>query len=104
MFVVAVRYEIKKEYCETFRTAILKNAAASQRDEPGCRQFDVSFADDGATWFLYEVYYDSDAFTKHRATPHFVAYNETVKEWVVSKRIELYTSALNLECGDLSPL
>ena len=94
MFVVAVRYEINKEYAELFRAAILKNAAASQRDEPGCRQFDVSFADDGATCFLYEVYIDSDAFTKHRATQHFVAYNETVKDWFVSKRIELYTSEL----------
>jgi (4S)-4-hydroxy-5-phosphonooxypentane-2,3-dione isomerase len=93
MFVVAVRYEIKKEHCETFRSAILKNAAASQRDEPGCRQFDVSFADDGETCFLYEVYVDSEAFTRHRATPHFVAYNETVKDWVVSKRIELYARA-----------
>ena len=91
MFVVAVKYDIKKEHCEAFRAAILTNAAASQRDEPGCRQFDVCFADDGATCFLYEVYVDSEAFTSHRATPHFLAYNETIKDWVVSKRIELYT-------------
>lgn len=95
MFVVAVTYEIKPEWRAEFRRAILQNAAASQRDEPGCRQFDVCFADEDARCFLYEVYDDSAAFDAHRATPHFAAYDATVKDWVASKQIAIYTRANN---------
>jgi quinol monooxygenase YgiN len=93
MFVVAVTYEINPEHRESFRAAILKNAAASLRDEPGCHQFDVCFSDDGARCFLYEVYTDSDAFAAHRATPHFKEYDQTVKGWVLNKKLETYTRA-----------
>lgn len=91
MFVAAVTYEIKPEHQDSFRAAILKNAAASLLDEPGCHQFDVCFSDDGAHCFLYEVYGDSDAFAAHRATSHFKKYDATVKDWVANKRIETYT-------------
>lgn len=95
MFVVAVTYEIKPEWRAEFRQAILQNAAASQQDEPGCRQFDVCFSDDGARCFLYEVYDDSHAFAAHRRTPHFAAYDGAVKDWVASKHIDTYTRANN---------
>ncbi len=91
MFVVAVTFEIKPEFIESFRAAILKNAAASLRDEPGCHQFDVSFSEDGARCFLYEVYDDGEAFAVHRATPHFKDYDNAVKDWVLSKKVETFT-------------
>lgn len=95
MFVVAVSYEIKPEYRESFKAAILKNAAASLRDEPGCHQFDVSVSDEGVKWFFYEVYDDSAAFAAHRASSHFKEYDQTVRDWVISKKVETY-SRINL--------
>jgi (4S)-4-hydroxy-5-phosphonooxypentane-2,3-dione isomerase len=93
MFVVTVTYEIKPEHCQDFRTAILKNSAASLSDEPGCDQFDVSFSDDGRRCFLYEVYTDGAAFEAHRGMPHFKEYDVAVRDWVLSKKVETYTRA-----------
>lgn len=93
MFVVTVTYRIKLERVANFRAAILTNAAASLRDEPGCHQFDVCFAEDGARCFLYEVYDDIAAFDAHRTMPHFNEYDGAVKDWVVSKTVEGWTRA-----------
>ena len=90
MFVVTVTVEVAAEHLAAFRAAILKNAATSRR-EPGCRQFDVSFSDDGARCFLYEVYADRDAFAAHRTTPHFLDYARAVEPWVRSKKLETWT-------------
>lgn len=97
MFVVTVNYQINPDHVEEFRAAILKNAAASRRDEPGCGQFDVCFSDDGQKCFLYEVYRNSDAFANHRSSAHFKEYDSTVKDWVVSKRVETFTRINNNE-------
>ena len=95
MFIVTVTYEIEPENRESFHAAILTNASASQRNEPGCRQFDVSFNDDGVRCFLYEVYDDSAAFDAHRATPHFNEYDRTTKDWIISKKVETWRRANN---------
>ena len=93
MFVVAVLYQIKAEAKETFRAAILKNAAASLRDEPGCHRFDVAFSPDGLTCFLYELYTDEAAFGAHRATPHFAEFSAAAPALTTDKRIETFTLA-----------
>ena len=90
MFVVTVTVEIAPEHRTAFRAAVLENAASSRR-EPGCRQFDVSFSEDGARCFLYEVYDDRDAFAAHRATPHFLEYARAVEPWVLGKKLETWT-------------
>ncbi|NWF50454.1 MAG: antibiotic biosynthesis monooxygenase, partial [Ignavibacteriaceae bacterium] len=90
MFVVTVIYEIKPQNREGFREAILKNAASSLRHEPGCRQFDVSFSEDGLKCFLYEKYADSESFAAHRASPHFNEYAAAIKDWFVDKTIQTY--------------
>jgi autoinducer 2-degrading protein len=95
MFVVAVLYEIKEESVAAYRAAILKNAAASLRDEPDCRRFDVSFTPDGRRCFLYELYVDEAAFAAHRETPHFAEFNRTVQPLTENKRIETYTLVEN---------
>lgn len=93
MFVVAVLYEIKAESVAAFRAAILKNAAASLRDEPGCHRFDVSFTPDGRRGFLYELYTDEAAFAAHRATAHFAEFNGAAQPMTENKRIETFTLA-----------
>lgn len=93
MFVVAVLYEIKAESVAAFRAAILKNAAVSLRDEPGCHRFDVSFAPDGRRCFLYELYTDEAAFGAHRETAHFAEFNQAAQPMTENKRIETFTLA-----------
>ena len=95
MFVVAVLYEIKEESVAAFRAAILKNAAASVRDEPGCHRFDVSSTPDGRRFFLYELYTDEAAFAAHRETAHFAEFNRIAQETMENKRIETFTLAEN---------
>jgi autoinducer 2-degrading protein len=90
MFVVAVLYEVKGESVAAFRAAILKNAAASLRDEPGCHRFDVSFSTDGRRCFLYELYTDEAAFAAHRETAHFAEFNHAAQLMMENKRIETF--------------
>jgi autoinducer 2-degrading protein len=90
MLVVAVLYEIKPVSREAFRDAILKNAAASLRDEPECHRFDVSFSPDGLRCFLYELYTDEAAFDFHRRTEHFSEFIQVVQETTMGKRFETF--------------
>jgi (4S)-4-hydroxy-5-phosphonooxypentane-2,3-dione isomerase len=90
MLVVAVLYEIKPESREAFRDAILKNAAASLRDESECHRFDVSFSPDGLRCFLYELYTDEAAFDSHRRTEHFAEFFQVAQEAAAGKRLETY--------------
>jgi autoinducer 2-degrading protein len=90
MLVVAVLYEIKPESRDAFRSAILKNAAASLRDEPECHRFDVSFSPDGLRCFLYELYTDEAAFDFHRQTKHFAEFIQVAQETMRGKRFETF--------------
>ncbi len=95
MFIVTVIYEIKPQNRDGFRDAILKNAASSFHDEPGCHQFDVSFSEDGLKCFLYEKYTDSESFGAHRATPHFNEFANATKDWFANKTLETFHLAEN---------
>jgi quinol monooxygenase YgiN len=39
---------------------------------------------------LYETYDDRAAFVKHRATPHFADFNQTVGPWIESKSVGVW--------------
>jgi (4S)-4-hydroxy-5-phosphonooxypentane-2,3-dione isomerase len=87
-YVVHVEFEIRPELFEAFRPLMVENARASLRDEPGCRQFDVSLPADGAPRvLLYEVYDDEAAFQAHLASAHFARFAEATREMIVGRRI-----------------
>ncbi len=91
MFVVVVFFEAKPEHVADFKSSILENAAASVRDEPGCRQFDV--AQDPARpeqFFLYEIYDDEPAFKAHIETAHFKSFDAASAAWVADKKVMTY--------------
>jgi quinol monooxygenase YgiN len=90
MFVAAVTIELLTPHDPAFMEALLINAAASRR-EAGCRRFDVSVADDGASVLLYEVYADRGAFHTHRATAHFADYDRITKPLIRNKDLKTYT-------------
>ena len=88
MYVITVELEIDATKLDAFLPLMAQNAAASVRDEPGCRQFDVcQDPDKPARMFLYEVYDDRAAFDAHLATPHFIAFDEATTGMIISKTV-----------------
>ena len=74
-FAIVVEFRLRPGTRERFVELVAANAAASVRDEPGCRRFDVLLPEDGGERVdLYEVYDDADAFAAHLETPHFLRF------------------------------
>lgn len=92
--VVIVFFQVRPEFRDPFREAVLANAAASLRDEPGCVTFDVC-EDAAGEFFLYELYTSARAFDEHLAMPHFKAFDAQCREWVVSRRVQRYERLVN---------
>ena len=74
--VILVEFTLAPEASREFRRLVLENAAASLRDEPGCRQFDVLLpeGESGERVVLYEIYDDAAAFDAHLATGHYARF------------------------------
>lgn len=71
-----VRVRVKPELRERFLQEIEANALASERDEPGCLQFNVLHSDEDENVYLFlEVYKDEAARQAHRTMPHFAAWH-----------------------------
>ena len=92
--VVVVWFTVRPDSRDAFRAAVLENAAASLRLEPGCHVFDVC-EDPGGDFFLYELYESTRAFQDHLAMDHFKKFDASCREWVVSKRVQRYERLVN---------
>lgn len=91
-FVVSVMFEVHNEHVESFRTAVLQQAANSLEHEVGCHQFDVCQDNENPNVFvLYETYDDAAAFETHCGTPYFAEFRDTIASWVASKERRLCT-------------
>lgn len=76
---------------DRFMTLMAANAAASLRDEPGCRQFDVCVdVADRSRVLLYEIYDDDSAFDAHLASPHYRSFDAETKALIVRKDVRRY--------------
>lgn len=93
MLVIAVRLNINPETREAFRRHVLEAAATALEKEPGCKAFRVSFADDDAVCFLYEVYADRAAFDAHKETDHYKAFQTNTDGMIDEARVEEYELA-----------
>lgn len=71
--VVFVTVEIHADRIEEFLRVIEQDAIGSRLNEDGgCLRFDVlRDRSDANKFHFYEAYVDSDAFARHRDTPHF---------------------------------
>lgn len=90
-FVVLVEFHLKPGTGARFLEEVTVNAAASVRDEPGCRRFDVLTEIGGSPdqVILYEIYDDEAAFEAHKKTPHYAAFRQSVD--AIVERTELRT-------------
>jgi (4S)-4-hydroxy-5-phosphonooxypentane-2,3-dione isomerase len=85
-FVLTVEFEVNPETIERFHALIAENARQSVANEPGCRQFDVTRAQDQPNRILlYEVYDDAAAFEAHAKMPHVAAFFAEARPMIMSQ-------------------
>jgi len=91
-YVVVVDIVTRPGAAEAFAGLIAANAAASLREEPGCRRFDVCrSASDPNVFLLYEIYDDAEAFSAHLKAAHFLQFDRESAELVASKQVRVLT-------------
>jgi quinol monooxygenase YgiN len=86
MYVITVKFTVNPAHLPAFREAVVAQAKNSLEQEAGCRQFDVSVAENNpCIVLLYEIYSDRAAFDAHLETEHFRAFDQLVTPWVTNK-------------------
>ena len=86
MLIVHVHIEVKPESIADFGAASAENASNSMQ-EPGIARFDVlQQADDPSHFMLVEVYRDLDATVRHKETPHYAKWRDTVAPMMAQPR------------------
>ncbi len=79
-FVVIAEFSVPAAHKAEFLVACAADGHGSVNDEPGCQQFDVlADASKPETVVLFEVYDDAAAFAAHKQTPHYAAFDATVR-------------------------
>jgi len=90
-YVITVAFQIRHGCIDAFLPLIRENARRSLADEPGCRRFDVLLQRDAGQVFLYEIYDDERAFTKHCESPHFEVFDRASRDLCEAKVVQRYT-------------
>ncbi len=93
-FAVFVEFRVDAWNHDRFKDLVLENAAASLRNEPGCRQFDVLAPEDGdgaGEFSLYEIYDNADAFDAHLAAEHYRQFDASVTPFVLAKKVRRFS-------------
>lgn len=87
MHTTLVYVTVKREHIEDFIEATRQNHEASVA-EAGNRRFDVLQASDDQTRFvLYEAYVSADDAAAHKQTAHYLAWRDTVADWMAEPRL-----------------
>ncbi len=82
MISLTITVEAATGRVEDFLRFLTEEAADALANEPGCRRFDISRCLEQPNLFtLFEVYDDMAALDAHRLTPHFLLFQERVKEY-----------------------
>ena len=85
--VIVVELDRVPTELENFKAAVMENAAAWVREEPGCLEFNVAFDKDNPTHaFVFEVYENAEAVAAHQATSRFKKYMAEASKRVKSRK------------------
>jgi len=85
---------VRDDVIAPFKTRLLRHAQTSLEAEPGCARFDVfQETGDPALFLLIEIYDDQAALEAHRASPHFKAFREDTRDWVIERTWWFWTPA-----------
>ena len=86
MFIVHVHVHVKPDMVDAFIEATTENARNSVQ-EPGIARFDViQQRDDPSRFILVEVYRTPDDPAKHKETPHYQTWRDTVADMMAEPR------------------
>ena len=86
MRIVHVFVHVKADCVEAFEAASIENARMSVR-EPGIARFDViQQADDPTRFVLVEVYRTAEDPARHKNTPHYAKWRDTVADMMAEPR------------------
>lgn len=86
MHVTIVHVSVKAENIDAFKEACRLNHESSVQ-EPGNLRFDILQSADEATKFvLYEAYKTQQDAAAHKNTAHYLAWRETVADWMAEPR------------------
>lgn len=86
MFIVHVFVHVKSDKVEDFKSATIENARNSL-EEPGIARFDViQQQNDPSRFVLVEVYRTTSDPARHKETPHYQKWRETVEEMMMAPR------------------
>jgi len=86
MFIVHVFVDVKSDRVEDFKSASIENALNSLK-EPGIARFDViQQLDDPSRFVLVEVYRTVNDPARHKETPHYQKWRESVEEMMAVPR------------------
>ena len=100
MHIVHVFIHVKPDKFAEFLEATADNAAHSI-EEPGIARFDfLQQADDPSRFVLVEVYRDEQAVARHKETPHYNRWRETVEPMLEEPRTRIvYTNIVPEDPG-----
>jgi len=86
MYVTIVHVSVKPENIGEFKEACRVNHESSTQ-EPGNLRFDVlQLADAPSKFVLYEAYQSKEDVAAHKDTVHYLAWRETVSDWMAEPR------------------
>ena len=98
LYINAVNLDIVPGQTDKFLALLKENGAAAVK-EPGCREFNITIAqNDPNHVFIFEVYDSAAALEAHRATDHFKKYAAETKEMVAKRDVRGFSSvAMNMK-------
>jgi (4S)-4-hydroxy-5-phosphonooxypentane-2,3-dione isomerase len=86
MFVTVVYIHVRRDRVADFIDSIRENHEKSIQ-EPGNLRFDILQSVDDPTRFVtYMAYRDESSAKAHRDTAHYLAFRDTVADWMVEPR------------------
>ena len=86
MHVTLVNVLVKPAHIENFIAATRLNHEASIQEPGNCR-FDVLQSPENPSLFiLYEAYESAEAAAAHKQTNHYLAWRDTVADWMAQPR------------------
>ena len=86
MYVTLVHVNVKKEQVSEFIEACRLNHESSVKEEGNCRFDILQSPDDPSQFVLYEAYVSKEAAAAHKETSHYLAWRETVADWMAGPR------------------
>jgi (4S)-4-hydroxy-5-phosphonooxypentane-2,3-dione isomerase len=85
-FVNAVDIDVVPGQVDAYLAALKENGGTAVKEEPGCREFNITVSQkDPNHVFIFEVYDSAAALDAHRQTAHYKKYAATTKDMVAKR-------------------